>query len=148
MQTQTGCECAPAATGHSPNCALFFWVWTVSMYSVTFTWREAAQILQCSGLTSKDVLTCSTCCCLLILLQPPALLLTGAPCEWDVAAFGDDLYTCEINHFARPNGISAEEENCIFIIIRPVVPHYSTPLNLVFRYLKENNKQKRNTARK
>lgn len=79
--------------------------------------RGAAQILQCSGLTSKDLLTYSTCCCLLILLQPPVLLLTGAPCEWDVAAFGDDLYMCEINHFTRPNSISVGEEKCIFITL-------------------------------
>lgn len=75
----------------------------------------AAQILQRSGLTSKDLLTYSTCCCLLVLLQTPVLLLTGAPCEWDVAAFGDDLYMCEINHFTRPNSVSVGEEKCIFI---------------------------------
>ena len=126
-------ECVPATTGHSPDCSTaIFW----SRQSWCTQWllpdeREgggvvvAAQILQCSGLTSKDLLTYSTCCCLLILLQPPVLLLTGAPCEWDVAAFGDDLYMCEINHFTRPNSISVGEEKCIFItrpeMLSPVI---------------------------
>lgn len=85
--------------------------------------RAGAQILQRSGLTSNDLLTYSTCCCLLILLQPPFLLLTGAPCEWDVAAFGDDLYMCEINHFTQRNSISVGEEECIFM--HPT-PHHHT----------------------
>lgn len=129
--TGSVCEsvCVPATTGHSPNSSsAIFLVTTVPMYSVTLTWWEgegvgaAAQILQRSGLTSKDLLTYSTCCCLLILLQPPVLLLTGAPCEWDVAAFGDDLYMCEINHFTRPNSISVGEEKCIFITRPEMLP--------------------------
>lgn len=66
----------------------------------------AAQVLQSSCLTSRDLLTNSTCCCLPILLQPPGLLLTGASCEWDAAAFRVDPYMCEINHFTRPNSLS------------------------------------------
>lgn len=126
------CErvCVPATTGHSPNCS-FAIFWSQQFWCTQWLLPDdgggrvvvGAQILQRSGLTSKDLLTYSTCCCLLILLQPPFLLLTGAPCEWDVAAFGDDLYMCEINHFTQRNSISVGEEECIFM--HPT-PHHHT----------------------
>lgn len=111
MQTQTFCvcvrECVPATTGRS-LLRSFFGLNISDVLGDFYLKRErdreggsVAQILPGSGLTSKDVLTCSPCCCLLILLPPPVLLLTEAPCEWDVAAFKDDLYMCEINNFTQ-----------------------------------------------
>lgn len=75
----------------------------------------AAQVLQSSCLTSRDLLTNSTCCCLPILLQPPGLLLTGASCEWDAAAFRVDPYMCEINHFTRPKPLSRRRKRKAFL---------------------------------
>lgn len=99
--------CEPATAGHSRTALHFFFFFFYLMGEEKDRGEGgAAQVLQSSCLTSRDLLTNSTCCCLPILLQPPGLLLTGASCEWDAAAFRVDPYMCEINHFTRPNSLS------------------------------------------